>query len=74
MRSLHLKQFDGQGHAEDMAPVVNGSMVWSHELIRPIVLAMRRETIEAGVKTVWGSIWDRNLAQLPDCCPASPTP
>lgn len=66
MRSLHLKQSDGYGHAVDLAPVMGGSVVWSHELIRPIVLAMRRAAIEAKVKIVWGSIWDRNLAQLPD--------
>lgn len=69
MRSLHLKQSDGFGHAVDIAPVVNGQVVWSHELIRPIVLAMRRAAIESGVKLVWGSIWDRNLEQLPDTLP-----
>jgi peptidoglycan L-alanyl-D-glutamate endopeptidase CwlK len=69
MRSKHLKQLDGYGHAVDLAPVVNGSVVWSHELIRPIVLAMRRAAIETKVKIVWGSIWDRNLAQLPDTIP-----
>lgn len=69
MRSQHLLQSDGYGHAVDLAPVVNGSVVWSHEKIRPIVLAMRRASIEAKAKIVWGSIWDRNLAQLPDTLP-----
>ncbi|WP_026784296.1 M15 family metallopeptidase [Pleomorphomonas koreensis] len=69
MLSKHLRQSDGYGHAVDLAPLVNGSVVWEFEKIRPIVLAMRRASIEAGVKIVWGSIWDRNLAQLPDTLP-----
>lgn len=69
MRSKHLVQSDGYGHAVDLAPVVGGEVVWSHELIRPIVLAMRRASTELKVKVEWGSIWDRNLAQLPATLP-----
>lgn len=69
MLSKHLVQSDGFGHAVDIAPVVDGAVVWSHELIRPIVLAMRRAALDLGVKITWGSIWDRNLAQLPATLP-----
>ncbi|WP_026790333.1 M15 family metallopeptidase [Pleomorphomonas oryzae] len=69
MLSKHLRQSDGFGHAVDIAPVVNGSVVWSFEKIRPIVLAMRLASIEKKVTITWGSIWDRNLAQLPDTLP-----
>lgn len=69
MLSKHLRQSDGYGHAVDIAPWSDGQIKWSHELIRPIVLAMRLASLEFGVKIVWGSIWDRNLAQLPATLP-----
>lgn len=64
--SLHLRQFDGWGHAVDLVPYVDGVLRWEWPLIFPIAVAMRTEAVLAGVKIRWGGVWDRSLNDLPD--------
>lgn len=64
MKSKHLPQPDGFGHAVDLVPVINGQLRWEWAAIYPIAAAMRQAVEELGVAVVWGGVWDRKLNDL----------
>lgn len=66
MKSRHLVQADGFGHAVDLVPWINGQPRWEWKPIYVIAAAMRRACIEQGVQLTWGGVWDRRLTDLPD--------
>lgn len=65
LRSKHLRQEDGYGHAVDLVPYLNGGLRWEWPLIYPIASAVRLAAQERGVALRWGGVWDRELAELP---------
>lgn len=65
LKSLHLVQPDGHGHAVDLVPWINGQPRWEWGAIWPIAAAMRQAGQELKIKLVWGGIWDRILTDLP---------
>lgn len=64
MKSKHLVQPDGYGHAVDLVPYVNGKLRWEWPVIYPIAAAMAQASRELGVSLRWGGVWDRLLSQL----------
>lgn len=64
LRSMHLRQPDGYGHAVDLVPVVNGVLRWEWPLIYPIAAAMHQAAEEQNVPLRWGGVWDRLLNAL----------
>ena len=64
LRSKHLRQEDGFGHAVDLVPYVNGKLRWEWPLIYPIASAVHRAAQELRVPLRWGGVWDRELAEL----------
>lgn len=66
MRSRHLPQADGFGHAVDLVPWINGKLRWEWPPLFRIAVAVRRAAIEAELSLTWGGVWDRRLADLPD--------
>lgn len=59
MDSLHLPQDDGQGHAVDLVPYINGKIRWELEACYMIAVAMRAAAKEFGVPILWGGCWQR---------------
>lgn len=64
MKSKHLRQADGFGHAVDLVPYIDGSLRWEWGAIYPIAAAMQRAAQELGVTLTWGGVWDRRIGQL----------
>jgi len=64
MKSKHLVQGDGFGHAVDLVPYIDGTLRWEWGAIWPIADAMRRAAGEEGVVLRWGGVWDRRLNLL----------
>ena len=62
MRSYHLKQSDGYGHAVDIYPYYNGSVQVNAPLseFKKIANAMMEAGDEYGVILTWGADWDRD--------------
>lgn len=54
LKSNHIKQQDGYGHAVDVAPF---PLSWDLEKFYPIVEAVRSAAKELGVKVRWGGCW-----------------
>lgn len=54
LKSNHIKQEDGFGHAVDVAPY---PLSWDLEKFYPIVEAVRAAAKELGVKVRWGGAW-----------------
>lgn len=61
MRSKHLKQSDGFGHAVDLVPYINGGPRWEWGPIWHIAVAVDQAATELGVRLVWGAVWDRTM-------------
>lgn len=61
MRSMHLQQRDGFGHAVDLVPYINGGPRWEWGPIWTIACAVDQAATELGVRLVWGAIWDRTM-------------
>lgn len=59
LRSKHLPQKDGYGHAVDLVPYINGKLRWEWGPIYEIAEAMRTAAKEKGVRVRWGGIWAR---------------
>lgn len=59
MKSKHLPQPDGYGHAVDLVPYINGKLRWELEACYTIALAVRQAAEELGVKIRWGGCWQR---------------
>lgn len=57
MKSMHLKQTDGYGHAVDLVPRVNGKLRWEWVPIYEVARAMRKAANELGVQLIWGGCW-----------------
>ena len=58
LRSKHLRQRDGHGHAVDLVPYINGKLRWEWEPIYEIAAAMHLAAKELGVRLRWGGVWD----------------
>lgn len=65
LRSRHLKQADGFGHAVDLVPWIDGGPRWEWAPIWFIASAMRAAAVELSAPLVWGGVWDRRLTALP---------
>lgn len=64
LKSKHLKQPDGYGHAVDLVPYINGKARWE---IRPCIViagAVHDACEELDVDMLWGAVWDRTLREL----------
>jgi len=57
MKSKHLKQPDGHGHAVDLVPFIDGKLKWDWNAIYIITKAMRQAATELGVNIRWGGCW-----------------
>ena len=57
MRSKHLKQADGFGHAFDLVPYVNGKIRWELEPLCTICQVVRQAADDLGVHLRWGGAW-----------------
>jgi len=59
LKSKHLRQSDGYGHAVDLVPWVNGKAVWEWPLIYPIRDAMKDAARRLGLqdRIEWGGDW-----------------
>jgi len=64
LKSKHLKQRDGHGHAIDAVPYINGKLRWEWQPIYEIAATMNRTANELGVRLRWGGVWDRILNEL----------
>jgi peptidoglycan L-alanyl-D-glutamate endopeptidase CwlK len=61
LKSKHLKQADGFGHAVDLVPFIGGAPRWEWPPIWAVAQAVDQAATELGVRLVWGAIWDRTL-------------
>lgn len=57
MKSKHLKQADGYGHAVDLVPYINGKLRWEWPPIYKIFKAVREAADKLGVPIRWGGCW-----------------
>jgi len=63
MKSKHLLQADGYGHAVDLAAYVDGTIVWGPwKHYAAIASAMRKAAKELGVAITWGGEWKQRDA------------
>ena len=59
LRSRHLKQKDGFGHAVDLVPYINRKLRWE---LSPCIIIARAVALAAqdvNVGIIWGGGWDR---------------
>lgn len=63
LRSRHLIQKDGLGHAVDLVPWINGKARWEWGAIWPIALAVGKAGAELDIHLTWGGVWDRRMDQ-----------
>lgn len=59
LKSMHLPQPDGFGHAVDLVPYINGKLRWELVPMCTIAVAMRAVAQEEDVPLVWGGFWER---------------
>lgn len=64
MKSKHLIQADGYGHAVDLVPWINGGPRWEWGPIWHIAQAIDQVATEQGVRLIWGAVWDRTLMDI----------
>jgi len=64
MKSMHLPQADGLGHAGDAVPYINGQLRWEWGPIYDIAAAMAEAARIEKVRVRWGGCWDRVLNDL----------
>lgn len=57
LKSKHLKQSDGYGHAFDIVALVNGEVVWENKPYKAITDAFKQAAKELGVKITCGYDW-----------------
>lgn len=66
LKSKHLIQGDGFGHAVDLVPWIGGEPRWEWGPTYEIALAVQRAAASLGVTNIyWGGVWDRPLVALP---------
>jgi len=63
LRSKHLRQADGYGHAVDLVPYINGSPRWEWEPIWHIAVAVDTAATALNVTLIWGAVWDKTLME-----------
>lgn len=61
LRSKHLPQADGYGHAVDLVPFIGGKPRWEWDAIWPIALAVDEAATQLKVPLIWGAVWDRQM-------------
>lgn len=71
LKSMHLIQDDGYGHAVDLVPYINGRLRWEWEPIYKIAHAVAQAAKKNNVTLIWGAVWDRTLDQLDTTSPES---
>ena len=59
LKSRHLPQADGFGHAVDLVPVIGGVPRWEWGPIWHVAQAVDVAATTLGVRLVWGAVWDR---------------
>lgn len=59
LKSMHLPQRDGLGHALDLVPYINGKLRWELDACIVIAKAVRQAANELKVPIVWGGCWRR---------------
>ena len=64
LKSKHLVQTDGFGHAVDLVPYINGKLRWEWGPIYRIAAAVHQAAQEQNVDLVWGGVWDRRFGDL----------
>ncbi|MBD3768000.1 MAG: M15 family metallopeptidase [Gammaproteobacteria bacterium] len=58
LKSRHLKQADGYGHAVDLYALdKSGKATWKHEDFRPVIQALMTAAIELDVQIQAGALW-----------------
>lgn len=62
LRSRHLVQHDGFGHAVDLVPWVDGQLSWSWSLCYRVAAAMSEAERDQNVEIRWGGVWDRPMS------------
>lgn len=63
LRSKHLPQSDGYGHAVDLVPYIGGRLRWEWGPIWHIALAVDEAATRLRVPIVWGAVWDKTMMQ-----------
>ncbi len=58
LKSNHLKQATGFGHAVDLVPYIAGRERWEWVPIYSIAAAMKQAAAEMGVAIRWGGCWE----------------
>lgn len=64
LKSKHLKQPDGYGHAVDNVPYINGKVRWEFRPCLIVAEAVHEAAEELGVAIRWGAVWDTPLLEL----------
>ena len=64
MKSKHLVQDDGFGHAVDLVPYINGKLRWEPRPLILIAEAMHEAAEKHDVTLRWGAVWDRDFNDL----------
>lgn len=59
LKSMHLRQQDGFGHALDLVPYIGGKLRWEMPPILLIASAVRQAARDADVAIKWGGCWER---------------
>lgn len=70
LKSKHLVQPDGYGHAVDLVPYIDGSLRWEWPPIYRVAAAVCLAAKEQRTRLTWGGVWDRRLSGL-DCVASS---
>lgn len=66
MNSRHLPGPGGLGRAVDLVPYIGGKLRWDWIPLYEIAVAVRSAAIELDTPLIWGGVWDRHMADLPD--------
>jgi peptidoglycan L-alanyl-D-glutamate endopeptidase CwlK len=61
MKSKHLRQADGFGHAVDLVPLVDGKLAWDWQGCLSIAAAVALAAEQLQVRVRWGGVWDKEL-------------
>lgn len=64
LKSKHLIQPDGFGHAVDLVPYINGKVRWEFRPCLVVAEAVHEAAGNLGVELRWGAVWDRPLHEL----------
>ncbi len=57
MKSMHLKQADGWGHAVDLVPYINGKARWELGPCGQIAEVVREAAEHHNIRVRWGGCW-----------------